>query len=215
MCDDLRMRNLIPTQSPYYNNSNYPSSTYGIEMLNRDSIMEIKGQDAIIDWVFLELRDPDDANILISARSALLTRHGELRDVDGISPIYFPLVPHGLYYVVIKHRNHLPMMSSTPIMLDRTLTLYDFSREDSYKNGGVGQKEIINGLWAMIAGDIEPDQNGSGTDQDINGEDKSMLSNQNGEFSQYLKADFNMNGGVNGVDKILWSNNNGLFSNVP
>ncbi len=208
MDDHLRTKNLIPTQSPYFNNPNYTTSNYGFELENRTRIMGITGDAAIVDWIFLELRDKDDPNIVISARSALLTRHGEIKDVDGVSPVYFPLIPNDLYFIKIIHRNHLPMMSATPILLDRTLTLHDFSKQDSYKNGGSGQKEVANNLWAMFAGELE-------LDRSIDGRDRNTFSTQNGLFNIYCTGDLDFSGDVNGVDRILWSNNNGVFSNVP
>jgi hypothetical protein len=69
----------------------------------------------IVDWVFVELRDKNNNKTVISTRSVLVQRDGDFTDVDGSSCIRFPATPADDYYVVVRHRNHLGVMSAQPI----------------------------------------------------------------------------------------------------
>jgi peptidoglycan/xylan/chitin deacetylase (PgdA/CDA1 family) len=67
-----------------------------------------------VDWVLVELRDKDDLSLVISSRAALLLTNGSIVDLDGSSHLRFS-VSENDYYVVVYHRNHLPVMSAAPI----------------------------------------------------------------------------------------------------
>ena len=60
-------------------------------------------------------------------------------------------------YIVIRHRNHLSVMSADKVTLpNSTLTLYDFTSGDGsqfYSGNGSGAKELENNVWGMIAAD--------------------------------------------------------------
>ena len=70
----------------------------------------------VVDWVFVELRDKDDSSIIISSRSAFIKKSGLIVDLDGSSSLQFSK-PIGDYYIVVKHRNHLGVMSSSTVNL--------------------------------------------------------------------------------------------------
>ena len=73
-------------------------------------------QEKIQDWVLMELRDTE-TNI-VARRAALLQRDGDVVDVDGISPVRFERVPPGDYYILIKHRNHLNVMTAGKVTVN-------------------------------------------------------------------------------------------------
>ncbi len=115
MRDDLRVNALLPTTSPYDT-----SEANGV-------IIMPSGQDAIVDWVLVELRDLIDNTIVSYSRSALLQRDGDVVDIDGTSALSFS-APADSYYVAVKHRNHLGVMSNTAIALNSTTTtVVDFT----------------------------------------------------------------------------------------
>ena len=92
--------------------------------------------------------------------------------------------------------------------------VYDFRITDSYRTStSFGQAQVEPGVYAMFAGDA--DQGADFPGYDINGLDNIVWTQENGNFDQYLRADFDLNGDVNGADIILWSQNNGLSSAVP
>ncbi len=69
----------------------------------------------VVDWVWVELRNKIDPTILESSRSAFVLSSGKVVDTDGSSTVSFFGVSDTQYYIVVKHRNHLGVMSTTPV----------------------------------------------------------------------------------------------------
>lgn len=72
----------------------------------------------IVDWVLVELRDGTDATTTVMQRAALLRKDGTIVDLDGTSALAFKDLLLDDYYVVVRHRNHLGIMSSGVVALD-------------------------------------------------------------------------------------------------
>ncbi|MEM6772067.1 MAG: hemagglutinin protein, partial [Bacteroidota bacterium] len=108
MRDDLRTLGLIPTASPY---SDAPASI-------PSGVLSVSGSDAIVDWVLIELYSADDSSIVLHRRAALLQRDGDVVDVDGVRPVAFPDAEAGDYYVAVRHRNHLVVMTQNAVLLE-------------------------------------------------------------------------------------------------
>lgn len=70
-----------------------------------------------VDWVQVELRDKNDETNVLQAQSALLLNDGSIVNVNGGSSLHFSL-QEDQYYISVKHRNHLSVMSSTAIQLN-------------------------------------------------------------------------------------------------
>ena len=64
----------------------------------------------IVDWIVVELRV--DQFTKVASRAGFLLGTGEIVDIDGTSPLVFYVNPNSIYYVVVHHRNHLPIMSA-------------------------------------------------------------------------------------------------------
>ncbi len=71
----------------------------------------------IVDWVLVELKVTENSNPIIS-RSVLLHKDGRIVNDDGTSDEIEFEVDVGNYYIIIKHRNHLSVMSTAPISFD-------------------------------------------------------------------------------------------------
>ncbi|MCB0747050.1 MAG: hypothetical protein KDC90_06240 [Ignavibacteriae bacterium] len=67
-----------------------------------------------IDWVLVELRSGSAANTMVKRKAGLVKNDGTIINADDGLPISFEIA-EGNYYVVIYHRNHLPIMSATPV----------------------------------------------------------------------------------------------------
>ncbi|MEO1029818.1 MAG: HYR domain-containing protein [Bacteroidota bacterium] len=196
MRDDLRTNGLIPLNTPYADNVS----------INSLAVLFVTGSDAIVDWVWVELRDAMTNTIIVEGKSALLQRDGDVVALDGTSPVMFNQLS-GNYHVVIKHRNHLGIMSNTAVALSTSTTVVDFTDGSTATFGTNAQTTLglPNGTFALWVGDT----NGDAVIQYTGGvqDTPSILSevlNDNGNFlglptflaSGYSDRDLNMDGKI-------------------
>lgn len=206
MDDNLRKELLIPYTEPYAADSNYVYAMQELKGIQLDSLSQlfgVTGPKAIVDWVFVEVRDQADSSLLIWSRAALVNREGSIVDLDGVSPVQLSRIPRGRYHVLIRHRTHLPVMTSTPVYLDRNASLVDFTTGQNSTN----QVALTQGQYGMIMGDC----NG---DQVVNSVDRSAGWNMRNS-SGYFTSDINMDGTVNASDRVIFWNNRNQSTNLP
>ena len=188
MTDNLRVANLIPTTSPYPDALTCSSSVFN-STINNDN-------NAIVDWVWIELRDSTNPNTIVAARSALLQADGDVVDVFGKKySIDFPVVS-GSYYIRVSHRNHLAISKVDTANLSTAPYFTDFTIGSHLLVGGANAISLlspgVNDIYLMVVGD----ENGDGQIQNA---DKLNAENKRG-LSGYFNADFNMNGQVQNDD---------------
>lgn len=116
----------------------------------------VTGLDAPVDWVLVELRPVDNRDSVIATRAGLLQRDGDVRDVDGLSYLYFYGVPSGNYFVSVRHRNHLGIITASSYLLSPAPTFIDFTDPTTPVNGEGADIEI-DGKMALWAGDMNGD----------------------------------------------------------
>ena len=121
MRDDLRVKSLIPLQHPYGTQTPLTVIT-----APTSAVFNVTGANAIVDWVFIELRSGTNSATVVDSRPAFVQRDGDIVDTDGISPVLFKSATPGSYFIVVKHRNHLGVMSGTPVIMTSTATVIDF-----------------------------------------------------------------------------------------
>ena len=93
-----------------------------------NAIMAVSGSNAIVDWVFVEVRNGNDYNNIIATKYALVQRDGDVVScIDGTSPLYFSCVCPGNYYLSVKHRNHLGVMTGNTMSLSAITNSFDFT----------------------------------------------------------------------------------------
>ncbi|MEP0262670.1 BspA family leucine-rich repeat surface protein [Dokdonia sp.] len=189
MRDDLRVANLVPTTSPY-------------DGLTCDvTVFDTTGPNAVVDWIFVELRDPINNDIVIEGKSALLLRNGAIVDIDGISPLLF-FQSFGDYHIAITHRNHLGVMTATTVSLSNIAITLDFSSDSNIATGGsLALTDMGNGIFAIYAGDVDADGNILNTDI------SNAISNSGG-INIYAGADVNMDGNILNDDIALFIQRN-------
>jgi len=232
MRDNLRFnpfngRNEIPTFDPYSQPTEFVNivnkyNKVGPGLLTkfrtiRDSstVFSVTGQNAIVDWVFVELRSKTNRTQVVATRSGLLQRDGDIVDVDGINPLSFPGVFLDSMYVVVRHRNHLGVMSQLVPnnqlvnFTNGTTPVFNFgtSLNNGYDYQGLSLKPNpllnVNMMWA---GDFDADGKikfvNPNDDQNILFYDviahmnNSQL-NANFNFGHgYYQGDFDLNGKV-------------------
>ncbi|MBK9760412.1 MAG: hypothetical protein IPO90_10690 [Flavobacteriales bacterium] len=146
MNDGLRAAGLIPFAEPFSAlGYAYTGAVPGATI--QSSLLAVTGNDAVVDWVILELRSSTTA--VVWSKPALLRRNGYVMDLDGDASVFFP-VPPGNYRLVIRHRNHLPVMTAQPYSLSLTPALVDLGNGATsvYGTNARIQKGTIHCLWS-------------------------------------------------------------------
>ncbi len=180
MFDYLRSSALIPLDTPYIDGKSINTS-----------VLTVTGNDAIVDWVWVELRDQGDYTNIVEATSALLQKDGDIVDVDGVSGLTFGS-PANSYYIAIAHRNHLGIITDNPINL-ATTSIIDLTDDLGLINGGINAiSNMGDGYYALTAGDY--DGNGQVQNSDITGVLPSIGT------STYSPSDIDMNGQTQNTD---------------
>ncbi len=138
-----------------------------LHIIDSIGVFSVTGDNAIVDWVHVELRDKDDNTAPIATRSGLVQRDGDVVDLDGVSPLRFQGISVDSFYVCIRHRTHLGVMSSK---VSSSSELIDFTSPNTptfnfgttLNNGfdyaDLSQKATVkNGYLALWAGDFNSD----------------------------------------------------------
>jgi len=121
---------------------------------------------------------------------------------NGTAVAYLPET--GIFYLTIKHRNHIETASATTINLSVTNS-YNFSDAAS-KAFGNNQKQLTSGVWGIFAGDINQDDFVNVADRDLTN------SAFNSSLIGYITQDANGDGFVNIADRDI--TNAGFYSSV-
>lgn len=188
MLTGLNTAGIIPLAQPY---SGAPWSYTGTE-----AVASIPA--GVVDWVLVELRTGTAAATKVATRAAFIKSNGAVVDLDGTSAVGFAGVPAGSYYIVLRHRNHLAVMSAAAVALTTTSAVYDFTTGLSKYYGG-DAREIATGVFGLWAGDVTANgivkYSGSSNDRSpiltrIGGSDLTLTVNG------YYPEDVNMNGQV-------------------
>jgi len=183
----LRTASLVPLSQPY---GGTPWSYGGTE-----AVASIPA--SVVDWVLVELRTGTGGATKVATRAAFIKSDGSIVDLDGSSAVAFPgTIASGNYYIVVRHRNHLAVMSAGVVALSPTSGVYDFTTgTDKYY--GADAKLLTGGVYGLYAGDVTGDgivkYNGGSNDRlpiltKIGG------GNVNTTVSGYWREDVNLDG---------------------
>lgn len=167
MKDDLRAAGLLPSQEPY-SGLGFAQVAGGGGEAATAGVFAVTGNDAIVDWVRLELRSQASPNVVVATCQALLQRDGDVVGADGLSPVTFG-VGAGNYYVAVRHRNHLGAMTSAAVALSPVAMDLDLSAPAT-GTWGTNARKAIGPIMALCMGntlgDTELKYTGSGNDRD-------------------------------------------------
>ncbi len=198
--DVIRASGDIPLIEPY--------SAMGFTLVNSDggevvesAVLNVTGNDAIVDWVFVELLDGTDPSVVLATRSALLQSDGDIVDTDGVSELTFANMGDGDYYIRIRHRNHLSIRTLDLVSLSAaSIGVLDFTSSATLVVGTDARKDV-GGVLLLWAGDANGDNS-------VNAADRSETWN-NRNTTGYLLSDVNMDNSCNAADRsITWNNRN-------
>ena len=127
MHDSLRIKGLIPLTEPYTALGFALMAGGGGETVEQ-TVLDWLPNGNVVDWVLLELRHPSNGGEVVATRCALILQNGQVVETDGVSPVTFQDLLPGDYYVAVRHRNHLGVMSGSPISFSPTApAIIDFT----------------------------------------------------------------------------------------
>ncbi|MGC8866530.1 MAG: hypothetical protein ACP5O2_12540, partial [Bacteroidales bacterium] len=117
-----------------------------------------------------------------------------------------PTITNNLF-VVVRHRNHLGVLSNSGATLTGNNYTYDFSTGINQAYGGsAGYKEIGSGIFGMVSGDVDSDGN-------VLSFDFNQWTNDFGNTG-YQNSDCDLDGNVFSSDFNYWSNNFGISTPI-
>ena len=169
----------------------------------------------IVDWILVELRDAaTPANAILGSnlpgwpKAFFLKSDGSIVDLDGTSlpTIGSPTITGNLY-VVIRHRNHLPILSAIGATLVGDVYSYDFTTGLAQAFGGIASYKIVGSKTVMVAGDIYHDEN-------IFVSDYNNWATAFGETNGYHNSDLDMDKNVFVSDYNKWATNFGSTTSI-
>jgi hypothetical protein len=189
MTTALNSLGLIPLSSERA----YAAASYGYDA---KSVVSIPNS-SIVDWVLVELRTGTTGATKVAIQSAFVKSDGTIVDTDGSSVLRFNGIAHGLYYIVVRHRNHQPVMSAVSLLLSGTSAPYDFTTGQSKAYGTNALYFLDTGIFGLVKGDVN--RNGSVKFTGA-GSDRGMILDIVGfidpsiPVNGYYDADVNMDG---------------------
>jgi hypothetical protein len=203
MNTSLNSSSMIPLMQPYnptlpYYGNNNPVWLYA----GTESVQSVPA--GVVDWVVIQLRDASSAAgagsstiIQGGTQAGFILNDGSVVARDGVSDLFFPVSFTQQLFAVIYHRNHLGIISASPLTQTSGIYSYDFSTSANKVLGGSsGYIQIDNTpeVWGLISGDC----NASGT---INNSDKNTGWNPDAARRGYRAGDTDLNGQANNTDK--------------
>jgi len=164
----------------------------------------------VVDWVLIELRQATSpalatSSTILAKRAAFLKSNGTIVDLNGTSTLSFndyTLDAGKNLYAVIRHRNHLSIMSATGAILNTGTYVYNFTTGLSQAYGGANGYKQVGSKFAMVTGDIDQDGN-------IFVSDYNKWALGFGASNGYFNSDLDLGGSVFVPDYGRWAINFG------
>jgi hypothetical protein len=185
MRSDLLPAGVIPLSSPY---PEAPAAAASIP-------------DEAVDWVLVQFYE-EDGSTLAASRSGFLRRDGQLLDQAGSPGLTLStLFRSRSYYILLRHRNHVAVMSAAPLSFAAGSASYDFTAGIDRYYGSGGASQLESGIWGLWAGDA--DQDGAVDAGDFALWQTAARSGSAG----YQDADLRLDSRVTTADYVTWYEN--------
>lgn len=151
MTDVLRMNGHVPLGDPYpgmYMHSGNNARAF-------PHSFSAASDRRVIDWILVELRDPQAPSVVLESLAALLLNDGTVIDPQG-GPIRIPTTT-GPRHVAVRHRNHLGVMAAQATSFDNGAVVIDLTDPGTPVYGSEAMAIMPNGTRALWSGDINRD----------------------------------------------------------
>ncbi|MCF8369914.1 MAG: cohesin domain-containing protein [Bacteroidales bacterium] len=171
----------------------------------------------VVDWVLVEVRSDISETTTVERVAGLLLNDGSIvaHDNPTTGLKFYNIISGSDYYIVVWHRNHIPVMSGAPVTLPNNGTPYDFTEvvaTTPYLHNSplpAVQEVGTGGVYGMIMGDANVNGKITYTNT-FNDRDKisqrlfleTGSSNLNLTVSGYFTEDTNMDGTVSYVGPL-------------
>lgn len=211
---DMNETLTIPTNHPFDSSSFFNYN--GTETYNATNTPDA------VDWVLLELRRVGlseglaDANLAkvpgtspsvnVGRRAAILNKDGKIVGVDGNDSLLFQITQEGKYYVVVYHRNHIPIMSANAADTARSISLTSNGNlflATNVAGGTTNAFDLGSGNVAMLSG------NANTSNFVVDGDDRTKIwaARNNSATNLYRLEDVNLDTDVDAADRAAaWNN---------
>jgi len=205
MSNALQDDNLLPLTQPY---DTAPWNHTGTESVSNTNNFP----NNTVDWVLVEMRSGtpvvsgNSGTDAVETKAALLLTNGEIVSTTGDPLIFENLTSGEDYYLLVRHRNHLDVISANSIEANNTMN-YDFTTDITQAFGSLQQVEMEDGTVALYAGDYEPDGVIQNSDNDVWEEDPAIL-------DTYNLTDGTLDGVVQLTDQDVWFPNKAKIGTV-
>lgn len=156
----------LPTNEPYSSHGHNITQPSNLQANQHSST----GDNALIDWVLVELRSSQDPSKILAARALLLQSDGDVAEPsNGSTELKWNNLSAGNYYVAIRHLNHLGVMTRQPVALSTTSTTIDFTQTSTATWGQHARLETA-GKAVLWGGDANHDNRiiAAGNANDVN-----------------------------------------------
>ena len=194
------------------------SQPYNVAPLNYNGTEHVTNIPAdVVDWVLVELRQAASAAEALPGtvlpgwpRACFLKSDGSVVDLDGttIPTIGNPSIAGNLY-VIIRHRNHIAIISALGMTANCDDYTYNFTDAMSKAHGNsAGFRQIIPGTFGMVSGDSDGDSS-------VSVLDFSQWATDFGKTLIYSQLDIDMDGEVSVLDFSKWATNFGMENIAP
>jgi len=168
--EGLKLNLNIYLEGPFYNGemdtnliaiipSNQPYQSMPWDYQGSETITDLPF--GSVDWVLVELRDAvsvnlADASAMIARQACLLGYDGRIMNIGGSYELDFNTTFSDSLFVVVWHRNHLPVISSRPLIEISGIYSFDFTlaADNAHLSS---QKELGSDNFGLIAGDLNAD----------------------------------------------------------
>lgn len=218
MRDNLREGGYIPLNQPYSSalNARFTHVGGGSEITTNAVLTANAGTgNAIVDWVFVEVRDAVAPQTVIRTVSALIQRDGDIVAANG-GPLVVNLP--STFRIAIKHRNHFGALYNQALTATNqaaTLNFTTLTDGDLYAAPGfTGQQAMatVGGVRALYAGNANFDSqikyDGSANDRQVSASQVLSFPGNASQILNYSNATGYFSGDINMDAKVLYDGAN-------
>ncbi len=187
MTNALKTNGHLPSLQPY---GGAPWFYPGTEMIDINGIAN-----NVVDWVLLEVRSSSNNFTVLETRAALVRQDGQVLEVDGSLGVTFSNLSAGQgYYVSVKHRNHVGIMSANAVNLPNTSALNLTQLANiAAATGMQPAANLGGGIYGLYAGDLD-------SDGVISVADFNQFLAETGLINQYTDGDLTFDASVTVMD---------------